>query len=271
MNLLQEVGDLTQWMSRNGWNERNAGNLSVRLRPEQLAKFGADLRPIRSWRLNTDARPLAGETFLVTASGGYFKNIRSDPEKNLGVLRIGKDGDTADLLWGFAGRGRPTSELAAHLLCHAARLAVDPAQRVVLHCHPLHLLTLTIVHPLEDRALTRTLWKMHSECVLVFPEGVGVLPWMVCGGEQIAQASAEKLTSCRLLLWGAHGAVAVGDTLDQAFGLIETAEKAAEVYLKALPLGIRSAITDDGLAALARAFEVEPREGYLERKEGRAP
>lgn len=229
MNLMQEVGELTQWMSRSGWNERNAGNLSVRLRPGQLAKFGADLRPIRSWRLHTDARPLAGETFLVTASGGYFKNIRSDPGKDLGVLRIGKDGDTADLL-----------------------------------------LTLTIVHPLEDRALTRTLWKMHSECVLVFPEGVGVLPWMVCGGGQIAQASAE-MTSCRMLLWGAHGAVAVGDTLDQAFGLIETAEKAAEVYLKALPLGIRSAITDDGLAALARAFEVEPREGYLERKEGRAP
>lgn len=36
---------------------------------------------------------------------------------------------------------------------------------------------LTFVLPLEDKIFTRELWEMATECPVVFPDGVGVVPW----------------------------------------------------------------------------------------------
>jgi rhamnulose-1-phosphate aldolase len=49
------------------------------------------------------------------------------------------------------------------------------------------------VLPLEDAAFSRELWEAMPECLVVYPEGVGVVPWMVPGGRDIAIASAENL------------------------------------------------------------------------------
>lgn len=34
---------------------------------------------------------------------------------------------------------------------------------------------------------------MCTECLVVFPEGIGVIPWIVPGTIEIGQASAEKM------------------------------------------------------------------------------
>ena len=150
------------------------------------------------------------------------------------------------------------------MMSHAARLGVDPAHRVVMHCHPNHLLAMTYVHDLDSRAFTRTLWQMCSECVAVFPEGVNVLPWMLCGTNEIGQATAEQMKTARLVVWAQHGIYGVGRDLDEAFGLIETAEKAAEIYLKIAHLPRLNTITDEQLRLLADKFGVRPREGWLD-------
>ncbi|MCD7928301.1 MAG: rhamnulose-1-phosphate aldolase, partial [Oscillospiraceae bacterium] len=208
--------------------------------------------------------PLAGKTFLVTGTGKYFKNVRYDPEDALGLIRVGPDGETAQLLWGFSGGGRFTSELPAHLMSHMARLEAEKDSRVVMHCHPSNLLAMTYVHDLDARAFTRTLWRMCTECIMVFPEGVGVLPWMPCGTNEIGAATAEKMREARLVVWAQHGIYGAGRNLDEAFGLIETAEKAAEIYLKIAHLPLRQTLTDEQLRLQARQFQVVPREGYLD-------
>ena len=116
-----------------------------------------------------------------------------------------------------------------------ARLSVDPENRVVMHCHPDHLLAMTYVHDLDERAFTRTLWQMSTECIIVFPEGVNVLPWMLCGTNEIGVATAEKMKEFRVVVWALHGVYGAGETLDEAFGLVETVEKAAEIYMLTLP------------------------------------
>ena len=58
-----------------------------------------------------------------------------------------------------------------------------------------------------------------------------------------------------------------GETLDETYGLIETAEKAAEIYLKIAPFEVLQTITDEKLAVLGEAFGVCPRAGYLEEAE----
>ena len=197
---------------------------------------------------------------MVTGSGKYFRKIQGDEEKNLGIVRIAEGGERLELLWGLADGGAPTSELATHLRCHAVRRRADPAHRVIMHCHPEHLIAMELyVHSLGERELTRSLWRMGTECLVVFPEGIGALPWMVCGGEEIARASAEKMADCRLLLWAHHGVFGAGETLDETYGLIETAEKAAEIYLKIAPFEVLQTITDEKLAVLGEAFGVCPR------------
>lgn len=54
-------------------------------------------------------------------------------------------------------------------------------------------IALTPVLPLDDKVFTRELWESATECPVVFPDGVGVVPWMVPGGREIAVKTAELM------------------------------------------------------------------------------
>ena len=262
---LPQVAELVRTataMYARGWDERNGGNISVLL-DEDFAAQAKDAEVLRALPTGFAAPGLDGRCFLVTAAGSYFRTMALAPEKGLGLVRLADGGTVAQVLWGFAGGGRPTSEFAAHMMSHVARLDADPAHRVVMHCHPTNLLAMTFVHPLDQREFTRTLWRMCSECIMVFPDGVGVLPWMLCGTNEIGEATAAKMRDARLVVWAQHGIYGAGRSLDEAFGLIETAEKAAEVYLKIAHLPRLNTITDDQLRQIAERFGATPREGYL--------
>ncbi len=247
-----------------GWDERNGGNISLLLDESELTDYLDPDRVLRTIPTGFAAPKLDGKYFLVTGTGKYFKNVQYDPAANLGLVRLADGGRTAELLWGYSDGGRFTSELPAHMMSHAVRLAVDPASRVILHCHPNNLLAMTYVHDLDERAFTRTLWQMETECVFVFPEGVNVLPWQVCGTNEIGEATAEKMRTARLVVWAQHGIYGAGRDLDETFGLIETAEKAAEVYLKIAHLPWKQTLTDENLREIARHFGVTPRAGWLD-------
>lgn len=149
-------------------------------------------------------------------------------------------------------------------MSHIARLSVDPENRVVMHCHATHLLAMTFTHELTEREFTRTLWQMCTECLVVFPEGVGIIPWLVPGTNEIGEATSEKMKENRLIVWPHHGIYGAGKSMDETFGLIETAEKAAEVYTIVMSQGgIKQAITDEQLKALGERFGVEAKAGYL--------
>ena len=261
---LTEMIRTTSNMYRLGWDERNGGNISLLLDEGEVAEYLDVNHVIRTIPTGFDAPSLAGKYFMVTGTGKYFKNVEFDPAANLGIIRIAADGTTAELLWGYSDGGRFTSELPAHLMSHVARLAVDPANRVVMHCHPANLLAMTYVHDLDERAFTRTLWQMCTECIVVFPDGVNVLPWMLCGTNEIGEATAEKMNTARLVVWAQHGIYGAGKDLDETFGLIETAEKAAEIYLKIAHLPLVNTITDEQMHLLEQRFHVKGREGYLD-------
>jgi rhamnulose-1-phosphate aldolase len=149
-------------------------------------------------------------------------------------------------------------------MSHIERLKVDPLHRVVTHCHATNLVAMTYVHSLDERAFTRTLWKMSIEAIVVFPDGVSVLPWMLCGNESIGHATAEKMRVSRLCVWAQHGIFGAGKTLDEAFGLIETVEKAATLYTTVMNSRIVNTLSDEQLRALADAFHIPYRTDYLD-------
>ena len=261
---LREMCKTVSNMYRLGWDERNGGNVSLLLDEGEVAKY-LDLRKVkRTIPIGFDAKELAGKIFLVTGTGKYFKNVEDDPENNLGIIRIAPDGVTAELLWGYSDGGRFTSELPAHLMSHIARLKVNPKNRVVMHCHPVNLLAMTFIHSLDEREFTRSLWRTCTECMVVFPDGIGVLPWMLCGTPEIGIATAEKMNDFRLVVWAQHGIYGAGADLDETFGLIETAEKGAEIYMKTLPYPILQTITDEDLKTIAKAFNVSYKPGWVD-------
>ena len=249
---------------RLGWDERNGGNLSFLLYDEDIEGYLDTDKVIREIPMSFDASAIKGKIFLVTGTGKYFKNVQYDPAENLGIIRISDKGNTAELLWGFSDGGKFTSELPAHLMSHMVRLEIDPEHRVVMHTHPTNTIAMSLVHDISPRAFTRTLWQMQTESIVVFPEGVAVLPWMVCGTNDIGVATAEQLRDQRLCVWTAHGIYGTGKTLDEAFGLIETVEKAAQLYMFSAGLGIKNGINDKQLRALAATFGLDYRREYLD-------
>lgn len=252
-----------------GWHERNGGNLTYR-----LTKDEADaMRPFldetpRPWvPMGVTGKNLAGEYFVATGSGKYFRNVALDPEDSLCVVEINEAGDSYRIVWGLKNGGRPTSEFPSHFMNHSVRVAAtNGACRVIYHAHPANIIALTYVLPLTDRDFTRALWQSATECPVVFPGGVGVVPWMVPGGADIALATCEKMKEFDAAVWAHHGLFASGPDFDTTFGLMHTIEKAAQIYVLILSCGrgIRQTISDDNLRAIAKDFGVTLREEFLD-------
>lgn len=259
---IKQISNIASEMYRLGWDERNGGNISYLLSEEEIKDYVDTSKVIRKIGLagvnptEFDVKPLIGKYFLVTETGRYMRNVKDDPANNLGLFRIDESGTSVDLLWGYEDGGRFTSEFPAHMMSHIERLKVDPNQRVVIHCHPTNLLAMTYVHPLDDASFTHTLWEMGTECIVVFPDGIGVLPWMLCGTDEIGRATAEKMKKSRIVVWSQHGIYCAGTSLDETFGLIETVEKAAEIYNTIGQRPRINTITEDDFRELLELFHV---------------
>ena len=251
---IKDTADMISNMYRLGWDERNGGNVSCILDSDEVAEYIDINRYQRIFPFDFDAKEIAGKIFIVTGTGKYFRNAASSPETVLGIIKILENGRQAGLLWGFEDGGAPTSELASHLMSHIERLKKDSRHRVIFHTHPANVIAMTHIHPLAEKAFTKTLWRMITECALVFPDGVGLLDWMVCGRDEIGRATAEKMKDHHAVIWAYHGVFGTGNTLDEAFGLVETIEKAAEIYVKISGKAANPGISDKQLRELSDAY-----------------
>ena len=71
--MVETVRTLTN-LYRLGWDERNGGNLSYRILPEELEGYVDTDAVIRTIPMSFDASEISGMVFLVTGTGKYFKN-----------------------------------------------------------------------------------------------------------------------------------------------------------------------------------------------------
>ena len=252
-----------------GWHERNGGNLTYRMRPEEVDQCRPYFKETPGdWvDMGVTRENLAGEYFISTGSGKYFRNVPLAPQDNLCILEIDGEGKRWRIVWGLEKGGRPTSEFPSHFLNHSVRKAATNGEnRVIYHAHPANLIAMTYILPLTARDFTRALWQSATECPVVFPGGVGVVPWMVPGGADIALATSKLMKEYDAAVWAHHGLFASGPDFDTTFGLMHTIEKAAQIYLLALSAGqgkIMQTIEDDDLRAIAKDFGVTLREEFL--------
>lgn len=255
-----------------GWHERNGGNLSYRMKDEEVKDLEENFSFDAEWKeLGTEVPTLKNEYFMVTGSGKYMRNMQTAPEENLCIIRLDETGTKYQIVWGLVDGGKPTSELPTHLMNLEVCKKRDENIRVVYHCHPTNVIALTYVLPLNDRVFTREIFEMATECPVVFPKGIGVIPWLLCGGKLIGEATAKVMETKDFAVWAHHGAFACGTDFDITFGLMHTIEKAAEVLVKVMSMTDRklSTITPQQFRELNEPFGIEIDEQFLyERKTG---
>ena len=259
-NIISQVTKAARDIWLKGWSENTGGNISVRLH-EQTAQNQNSFSQNTDWtELDTEFPDLAEEYFIMSGTGMFLRNIELVPEETLGVIQLDQIGRRYRCVWGYSNGGRPTSELPSHLRAHSIRKQVsDNTDRVFIHCHCPCLIALTHALELDTVYLTRLLWQMHIECIVVFPDGVEFIPWQRSGSKELGQATAAGLKKRRAIVWQFHGVGAVGPTLDAAFGLIHVLEKSAEIYLKAQSIGgVKNIHTTEQMMDLAGAFNLTP-------------
>ncbi|MCR5103297.1 MAG: rhamnulose-1-phosphate aldolase [Eubacterium sp.] len=257
-------------MANDGWllgfHERNGGNLTYRIKDTEIQDIKNEFTHGEWMEIGTEVAGVAGEYFIVTGSGKFFRNAQIKPDETIGIIEVNEDGTKYRIVWGLKNGGRPTSELPSHLMNHEVKKKLtDGRYRVIYHGHPANIIALTFVLPLDADVFTRELWEMATECPVVFPDGIGVVPWMVPGGRDIAVETSKLMQLYDVVVWAHHGLFAAGEDFDLTFGLFHTVEKAAEILVKTLSMTSekKQTITPDDFRKLAKEFGVELPERFL--------
>lgn len=228
---IEDISRVAGYLWERGWAERNAGNISADVTElVEQAQTGLDERPWR--KLEIPYGELAGRCLLVKASGSRFRDLNRNPEECLLLVRISDNLTGYHILHGTdLDEKRPTSEFPSHLRIHGfIRRGLMP-QRVVLHTHPTHLIALTHVEGFDsEERLNDILWAMHPEVKISLPEGVGFAPYRLPGSEALAEASHDAFREHRVIAWEMHGCTSIGRDASEAFDLIDTVNKAAEIF-----------------------------------------
>lgn len=253
---------------KKGWHERNGGNLSYRIRNEEVELIKEELNENAEWRnIGATVKNLANEYFVATGSGKYMMDVELNPEDCICILKVDETGTKYKICWGLVNGGRPTSELPSHLMnLEVVKARTNGEYRIVYHAHCTNLIALTFVLPLDSKVFTHELWEMATECPIVFPNGVGIVPWMVPGGEEIAIETSKLMKSYDIAVWAHHGVFVTGPDFTTTWGLIDTVEKSAEILVKVYSMtGGRKTqtITNEMFRELEGPFNVKFKEEFL--------
>ncbi|MDD8012422.1 MAG: rhamnulose-1-phosphate aldolase [Acidobacteriota bacterium] len=256
MRILPEAGPrdfqrAAEVLFSKGWAEASAGNMSLRLAEGTPALRALDSRPGPVLECAVDMAFLAGEQFLVTASGSRMRELAADPVNGLCLVEV-LDRRRYRVI---AGAGRPTSEWATHAGLHSLFKESGSPERAILHCHPLNLIALSHVFH-SEKEMNGRISRMHHETLLFVPEMLGLVRYAVTGSLDLAKATREKMKKFRIALWDKHGVIASGRDLDEALDRVEMVEKAAAVYLRLKSAGLEpEGLSDDQVEATLRSME----------------
>jgi L-fuculose-phosphate aldolase len=136
------------------------------------------------------------------------------------------------------GSGRPSSETPMHLALYRCR----PDIRAVVHAHPPIATALTVAKcPLETRLLPETVVLLRE---------VPTLPYTMPTTPEFAQKVGEGMQRVNAALLENHGGVTLGTSLQMAFNLMETLERAAQILYLAKTLGHVQPLSVTAVAAL---------------------
>ncbi|MDR1524489.1 MAG: class II aldolase/adducin family protein, partial [Tannerella sp.] len=90
---------------------------------------------------------------------------------------------------------------------------------------------------LEKDKLTYLLWSMIPETRAFCPKGLGIIPYRMPSSIELADATVEMLKEYDVVMWEKHGVCAVSENIMEAFDMVDTLSKSAQIYLSAKVMG----------------------------------
>ena len=171
---------------------------------------------------------ISEKTILITPTGvskGFM-----DPQDMIKVdIESGKV---------ISGKARPSSEMAMHLAIYECR----PDVQAVVHAHPPTATGFAVAGmSFDDIALPEAVIGLGR---------IELASYATPGTSEVPQAVKEKIMCSDVMLLANHGAVAVGDSLIQAYYRMESLEQVAKITLTAKLLGNVNVLNEEQQAKL---------------------
>ena len=156
-----------------------------------------------------------GARFWITASG-----VNKGDRQPVPLAEVAFDGTVLS--------GEPSSETELH----TAIFRHCPKARAVIHAHPPTLVAWSIARP----DLSELPCESFSEVILALGS-IPIVPFARPGGVKLAESVTPYLPRFRAMVLGRHGALAWGESLEEALNGIERMEHAALILATAERLG----------------------------------
>jgi rhamnulose-1-phosphate aldolase len=239
--LLVQMGQVGKRLSDIGAAEGAAGNLSICVR--EYLDLSMSFPDVQTIDLPVPAPDLAEAAIIVSGSGRRLRDILDSPAANLACIVVESGGSTGKMFTSPDCQfKRVTSEFNSHLAVHHDQMrSRDLKLHAIVHAQPLHLTYLShLAEYREEGYLNRHLLRWQPETIYTFPEGIGVLPFVLPGSAELTRASLRALREHRTVIWSQHGVIARADeSIFHALDLIEYAETAAHYEFLNLSAGER--------------------------------
>ncbi len=170
-----------------------------------------------------------GDKILITPSGvDYYKMKPND------IVEID-----------FSGRsygGRPSSEYMMHIEIYKIRRDIN----AIIHAHPKYATAF---------AVSRVNIPVFLEEVAeVIGSDIEVAEYALPGSIELARNTAKALKNKNAVLLANHGAVCVGETLEDALNVLRILERSAEIYILAKIIGKPHILSDKDIKKLREIY-----------------
>ena len=257
--LLHQLGQVGNRLSEIGAAEGAAGNLSICFR--ETLNITTCFPNMQIVELPVPAPNLAGATLIVTGSGRRLREIIEAPTANLACVVVEAGGQTGKM---FTSPNcqfrRVTSEFNSHLAVHHDQMrARNIKLHTVLHAQPVYLTFLSHLSEYQDpQYFNRHLLRWQPETILNFPQGIGVLPFILVGSAQLMIETMIAMREHQLVVWSQHGAMARSDdSIFRALDLIEYAETAAHYeFLNLIGGDLSEGLSPGHLRAVSSSWNI---------------
>lgn len=259
-DLLDMIGQAGFHLAEIEASEGAAGNISVCMRwpVEPRTRFPLE----EDFELPQAVPELAGSTFIVSGSGRRLRELHDEPTAHLACLFVNEDGKTAKRYTSYNRRfERVTSEFNSHLAVHYDQMtATDTNFHAVIHAQPVHLTYLSHIPRYQDETyLNRQLLRWQPETIVNLPEGVGFIPFLIPGSNDLMAANVASLRQHRIVIWAKHGVMARSDeSVKRAADRVEYAETAAKYEYLNLRVGeIGEGLSPEEIRSICNTFDVK--------------
>lgn len=250
-----QVAEAAGYLWEKGWAERNGGNITVNITEyvdDQMRSMPAISAPRP---IGTVLPQIRGCWFYCKGTQKRMRDLARDPMANGSIIRILDDCASYEIV--ADADVAPTSELPSHLSVHNYLLAKGSPYRASLHTHPIELVAMTHCRKfMEKDVATKLLWSMIPETKAFCPRGLGMVPYLMPGGVELADATIKAIDEdYDVVMWEKHGVFAVDVDIMSAFDQVDVLNKAALIYIASKNMGFEpEGMSDEQMNELSVTF-----------------